>query len=176
MIAAINGFAGLYLATKLEVDIVQIVGIGTGIYSLASSVVQIPVGTFIDNFKQDKDDIIILFLGSVLMGLPFIFYPFIHNEYFYYILQFITGLGSGMNLVSWRKLFAKNLDADKEGLAYGTYETIMGFSIAIFSLIAGFVANIGEEYFDAVMVVIGFVIMSGGLWTIKLYNVKGRKQ
>ncbi len=173
--AAINGFVGLYLAEKLEIDVVQILGVGIGIYSLAQGIVQIPVGTLIDKNKSDKDDIIILFIGDILMGMPFLFFPFIESEYIYYILQFVIGIGAGMNVVSWRKLFAKNLDKDKEGLEYGTYETIMSFSIAFLSFLAGVIANINESFFDLVMISIGILIMSGGFWSIKIYRAKSRK-
>lgn len=171
----VNGFVGLYLATKLQMDVVSVVGVGAGIYSLAKGAVQIPFGTVIDKTLEDKDDIWFLFIGSVLMGAPFLLYPIINTAIFYYVLQFIIGVGAGINVVSWRKLFAKNVDKGKEGLEYGAYETIMSISIAIFSLVAGYLANINQQYFDAVMVGIGFLIMSGGFWVIRIFSVKFRK-
>ena len=171
MLTVINSFIGLYLALKLGIDVVQVVGIGAGIYSLTNGIVQMPVGFFIDKKKKDKDDVLILFFGSLLMGLPFLFYPLVQNTYSYYIIQAVIGIGSGMNLVSWRKLFAKNLDKNREGLQYGTYETIMAFSIAFFSFIIGFIANISQQYFDVVMIGIGILIMSSSIWLVKLYKI-----
>jgi MFS family permease len=176
LMAVIQGFAGLYLAQKLDSDVIKIIGFGTGIFSFANALFQIPVGLVIDKIKKDRDDILVLFTGNLFMGMPFIFFPLINSEYVYYFLQFIVGMGTAMNLVSWRKLFAKNLDKGREGLNYAVYETIIGVSIGIFSLAAGLIANVSEEYFDAVIVAIGIIMMTSGLWVLLILGVDNRKQ
>ncbi|MCA9381473.1 MFS transporter [Candidatus Dojkabacteria bacterium] len=175
LMAVMNGFVGLYLATKLETDVIRIVGIGYGILSLSQGLVQIPTGYFIDRTKSDRDDIFMLLFGDILMGAPFLLYPTITSEYHFFMLQFIIGFGAGINLVSWRKMFAKNLDKDKEGMEYGMYETIMAFCIAFFSLVAGIIANISETYFDIVMAGIGVIMLSSGLWAILLLKLEKEK-
>lgn len=176
LLTVINGFAGLYLATKLELDVVQVVGLGMGIFSLAKGLFQIPIGLLVDQIKKDTDDIFVLFFGNLLMGAPFLFYPLIQSEYFYYLLQFLVGTGAAMNLVTWRKMFARNVDVDKEGLQYGIYDTIMSFSIALFSLIAGSIANISQDYFDLVMLSMGILILSSGIWALSIFKVQNRRK
>ncbi|GAB4284355.1 MAG: hypothetical protein Kow0081_1470 [Candidatus Dojkabacteria bacterium] len=167
-VVVINAFAGIYLETKLNVNAIQIVGIGTGIYSIVNGLLQIPVGYFIDKYKGTIDDIIVLFCGNILMGTPFLFFPIIQSEYAYYFLQLILGIGTAMNLVAWRKTFASNLDKNKEGLEYGIYQTVMSISIAIFGFVAGAIANISEQYFDLVMVTIGTLMASSGGFVLLL--------
>lgn len=176
LMAVIQGFAGLYLAEKLDSDVIRVVGVGTGIFSFANALFQIPIGVLIDKIKKDRDDIFVLFTGNICMGMPFLFYPFINSEYVYFFLQFIVGAGTAMNLVSWRKIFAMNLDRGREGIEYAIYESIMGLTIGLFSLIAGIIANIGEGYFDAVMVAIGIIMMTSGLWVLLILGVDNRKQ
>lgn len=169
---------GLYLVEKLNLDegeIVKIVGIGAGIYSIVKGILQIPIGVISDKIKSDTDDILFLFFGNLLMGLPFIFYPNISEIYMYYILQGVLGFGSAMNLVNWRKLFAKNLDTNKEGLQYGTYDAVMSLSVAVFSIIAGSIASLSPESFDKVMLGIGILMMSSGIWALLIIRVTGRK-
>lgn len=172
LMVVISGFIGLYLATKLDEDVIKVVGVGTGILSLAKGIVQIPTGYVIDKIKSTRDDILMLLIGDILMGFPFLLYPLITDEYQFYILQFVVGIGAGINLVCWRKLFAKNLDKGKEGMEYGMYETIMSFSVGLFSLIVGFIANISEAYFDIVITVIGLIMLSSGLWAILLLKLE----
>ncbi len=171
----ITSLAGLYLATKLDENAVEIVGVGVAIYNLAKGGFQIPVGIITDRIKKDRDDILFLTAGNLFMGAPFLFYPLISSPLLFFVLQFFIGLGSAMNLVNWRKLFAKNLDSGKEGLEYGAYDTVMSLSIVIFSLAAGLIANISEKYFDLVMVGMGTLMISSGFWSMSLFFVKTRK-
>lgn len=171
----VSAFVGIYLSHKLEVDTIEILGIGTAVYHFAKGFFQIPIGVFTDKVKSDRDDIILLFLGNLLMGIPFLFFPLITDSLFYFFLQFVIGVGAAMNIVNWRKLFAKNLDNGREGFTYGLYDTIFSLAAVLFSVIAGFVAGISEDYFNMVMIAIGILIMSGGLWSISIFLVRKRK-
>jgi MFS family permease len=175
LMIVLSSISGIYLANKLGGDAVKFVGIGTALFSIFKGLLQIPIGIFTDKVRKDKDEITFLLLGNILMGVPFIFYPLINSEYIYYILQSICGIGAAMNLVNWRKLFAKNLDKGKEGLEYGAYDTVMSLSVALFSIIAGFVADLSQHYFDAVIVVIGILMVSSGVWAALIYRVSDRK-
>lgn len=171
----ISALVGIYLSEKLGTEAAAIIGIGVAIYYLTRGISQIPIGMYTDSISKDRDDIIFLTLGNLLMGIPFLFYPLIQTEYLYYFLQIILGFGASMNLVNWRKIFAKNLDKGKEGLEYGMYDTIMSFSMVVFSLTAGLVANISESYFDMVMITVGVLTMTSGFWAIAIFFVKNRK-
>ena len=166
---------GIYLADKLGKNAAEFVGIGTGIYYLTRATFQIPLGFLLDKIKHDKDEIIVLVLGSNLMGLSFLFYSLIQTQYLYYILQFIFGLGVSMNLISWRKLFSQSLDKNKVGLEYGIYETLISFATAIFSITAGMVANINQVYFERVIFTIGLIMILGSIWAGALLTIKNRK-
>lgn len=171
----IANLASLYLSTRLGADTVSFVGIGTGIYFLTRALFQMPIGMLTDKIKNDKDEIILLFLGIVLMGLPFMFYPIITQPYHYYVLQFIFGIGVSFNLPNWRKLFALNLDSGKEGFQYGFYETIISIATAIFSALIGYVANLGDVYFDWAMRGVAVTMMLAGIWVLLILTVKERK-
>ncbi len=171
----ITAISAVYLASKLGENVVEIVGIGTSIYFVTRALFQVPIGLLTDKLKSDKDEIFILILGVLLMGLPYIFYPQISNPIHYYILQFIFGMGVSLNVTNWRKLFATNVDSGREGIQYATYETIISIATAILSTLIGLVASLGEIYFDIVIVSAGIVMMLGSIWIILIYKVKKRK-
>ncbi len=175
LMTVVLSIIGIYISLKLNGDAVEIVGIGTGIYSLARGLFQIPMGLLVDRTKSDKDDILILFLGSVCMGFPFLLFNLIEEEVAYYFLQFVIGFGSSMNIVTWRKLFASNLDKNHEGLEYGIYDTVMSIAIAVFSVIAGVVASLSEESFDFVIAMIGILMISSGVWPLLIFKIKRKK-
>ncbi len=167
--------AGVYLAYKLGENTAQFIGIGTSIYYISRAVFQIPIGYLNDKYNKDRDEILLLFIGILLMGASFIFYPQISQPIHYYILQFIFGLGVSLNVINWRKLFAMNIDKGREGMQYGIYDTVLSLSTALISVVAGVVANMGSIYFDLVMCGSGIVIMLGNIWVVLVYLDKERK-
>lgn len=171
----IANLSGLYLSTKLGADTVSFIGIGTGVYFLTRAAFQMPIGLLTDKIDNDKDEIILLLLGIILMGIPFLFYPLITEPFQYFVLQFIFGLGVSFNLPNWRKLFAINLDKGKEGFLYGFYETVISISTALFSALIGFVANLGDIYFDIVMRSVGIIMIISSICVLFILKVKERK-
>lgn len=170
-----TAFIGIYVATKFGESALEIVGVGVACFNFSRGFFQIPIGYITDRITKDRDDIAFLTFGNLLMGAPYLVMPFMQSPVVYYIAMFIIGLGGAMNLVNWRKLFAKNLVEGKEGLNYATYDTFMSISMIIFGLIFGFISGLGEAYFDAIVFGIGILIMSSGIWSLSLYFVKDRK-
>lgn len=171
----VNSIVGIYLEQKLGGRAIEYIGIGMAIYYLAKGGLQIPIGILTDKIKRDKDDIVFLLLGNILMGLPFFFYPLLESPIPYFFLQFIMGAGAAMNLVNWRKLFAANLDKGKEGYDYAVYDSILSIATAGFSILAGYVASISQTYFDIVIIGIGALMLFSGVWVIAIYFVNNRK-
>ena len=172
---SINALIGIYLSAKLGMEAVEVVGIGFGIFYFVRSISAVPIGLVTDKIKRDRDDIIILTVGNLIMGVVFLFYPVIMSPGIFYLLQGIFGIGVAMNLVTWRKLFARNLDKGREGFSYALYDTIMSASIALFSLIVGFIAGINQDFFDGVIMFIGVVIMLSSILPALIFDVKTRK-
>lgn len=164
MYVIVSAFTGLYLQTKLDMDVVEIVGIGAACFYIARVLFQIPIGLLTDSIKKDRDEIIFLMMGNLLMGVPLLLYPLIHTAVFFYFLQFVIGIGASMNLVNWRKLFAANLDDGKSGRAYAVYDTITSLSIAILGILGGQLAGLNQSSFNGVIYFAGVVMIISSLW------------
>lgn len=171
----ISALTGLYLANKLGQNTVEYVGIGTAIYFFVRGLAQMPIGHLTDKFKKDKDEIFLLALGIVLMGIPFLFYQKITVFYHYFLLQAIFGLGAALNVTNWRKLFALNIDGGREGRQYATYETIMSLCTGVLSVVGGVIANMGDKYFDLVISSAGLFIILASFWILLIYLTEERK-
>lgn len=170
----VSALSSIYLADKLGQDTIGFVGIGTGISYLTRAVFQIPTGILTDNLKKDRDEIIVLAIGAVLVGLPFVFYPLISEPWHYFFLQFVFGMGISLDVVNWRKLFAINVTKGIEGKEYAIYDTVLSTSTAILAVILGIIANIGDQYFDIVMLTAGLLMISASIWILLIFKVEGR--
>jgi MFS family permease len=171
----VSALSGIYLADKLGTNTVGFVGIGTAIYFITRAIFQIPIGIFTDKIKKDKDEIIILAIGSILAGIPYLFYPIINSPWQYFVLQFVFGFGISLNVVNWRKLFALNVREGMEGKEYAFYDAVLSTSTAIISIVLGIVANIGGEYFDLVMTIAGITMILASIWILMIRSIKTRK-
>ncbi len=168
----VSAFTGLYLQTKLQMDVVEIVGIGAACFYIARVLFQIPIGLISDSLKRDRDEIVFLMLGNLLMGLPLLLYINIDSPLYFYLLQFVIGIGASMNLVNWRKLFAANLEDGKSGRAYAVYDTIISLSIAIVGILGGQVAALGESSFNLVIAMTGVVMILSATWPALIFLAK----
>lgn len=170
-----TAFIGIYFAEKFGESAIKMIGVGTSMFYLARVLAQIPIGIIADKIRKDKDDILFLFFGNLLMGFPYLLYPAIENEIAFFALQFIIGVGGALNLVNWRKLFATNLDEGKEGFTYATYDTVLSIAMVIFGTLGGFLASISREHFDLVIIMVGILTMWSGIWPILIFTQKKRK-
>jgi MFS family permease len=170
----VSALAGIYLSDKLGRNTVEFIGIGTGISYITRAVFQLPIGKLTDKLKRDRDEIYILALGAFLVGLSFALYPLINEVWHYYFLQFLFGVGISFNVVNWRKLFAINVTEGMEGEEYAIYDTVVSTSSAILAVISGVIANLGDEYFDLVMISAGIFMMFASVWALMIRKVDGR--
>lgn len=171
----ISTLAGIYLSKKLGTGTIEFIGIGTAIYFFTRALTQIPIGYINDKIKKDKDEIYMLIAGIILMGFPYILYPMISSPVHFYVLQMVFGLGVSLNLANWRKLFAMNIEAGREGREYAFYETLISLSTVILSVTMGLIANISDMYFDLVMIGSGLLMMSGSIWVVFTLKLEKRK-
>lgn len=165
----------IYLTSKFGGDTLQYIGIATAIYYLVRGVVQLPLGLITDKISSDSDEIALLILGSILMGVPYLFYPLVTDAWQYYFMQVIIGIGASLNLNNWRKLFAKNIDTNKEGQTYGFYETVMSIFTAVFGFVGGYLSGINAEIFEIVIMAMGVLITMGGIVVAGIYTVNNRR-
>jgi len=171
----ISSLSGIYLAERLGGNTVEFIGLGTGIYFVTRAIFQIPIGLLTDKFERDHDEIIVLAIGSILAGVPYLFYPLITQSWHYFILQFVFGIGVSLNLVTWRKLFTLNVNEGEEGKEYAFYGSAVSAVTAVISVILGIIANMGDKYFDTVMMVSGIIMILACIWILLIYKVQNRK-
>lgn len=169
--AVLSILTGLYLSQRLDADITAVMGLGIFIYFITRAVVNFPAGKIMDLLPGHQDEAAALLLGSVLMGVPFVFYPLITTPYLYYILQVVFGIGAALHLVSSRKIFATSLDKNREAEEYSLYDIVICTFIAIAGLIAGVLAGISPTVFSYVFVGFGLLIISSGIWAIVFLRV-----
>jgi MFS family permease len=164
----------LFLSSKFGVNTVEYIGLGTAFYYLARGLLQMPIGALTDRIKHDHDEIFILGLGCILMASPFLFIHWVNEPWQYLVLQAVGGAGASMDLNTWRKLFAKNLETKHTGYGYGFYEAIMSLATAGFAFLSGYLSNINNQMFELILTLVGVFMVFGSFIAISILLVKKR--
>jgi MFS family permease len=168
---------GIYMTYKYGYDSIQYLAVGLSIYYFMRAILQVPIGILLDRVKSDNDEIWSLGIGSLFIGLNFVLFPFTQNPIQYYLVMGLAGIGASFNLLGWRKLFAKNLDKNKEGQSYAAYEAVMSFCTGIFSLVSGKLSSINYQIFTDFFIVVGVITIVGGLTVVMfLFKTKRKTQ
>lgn len=147
---------------------VDIVGIATMIYLITKSLGQIPIGNFIDKIKGERDDFWFLFFGYSFHGIIPLLYLFIKTPYQLYFVEFLLGIFAAFVFPSWYAIFTRHIDKGKEGIEWGTYNTLVDLGGAFAAGIGGLIAvSFG---FKILFVSASLCVFLGALGLIPIYK------
>ncbi len=130
----------VYIVESIPNAGVDVVGIATMIYLITKSIFQIPVGNIIDKIKGERDDFWFLFAGFFLYSLIPLLYIFISQAWHLYLVEFLFGVLSATVFPSWYAIFTRHIDKDKEGIEWGTYNTLVDLGGAFSAGVGGMLA------------------------------------
>lgn len=151
----------VYIIESIPNAGVDVVGIASMLYLITKSFGQIPVGNIIDKIKGERDDFWFLFFGYLLYSfIPFL-YLIIDRAWELYLVEMFLGLLAAFVFPSWYAIFTRHIDKDKEGIEWGTYNTLTDLGGAFAAGLGGFIAaNFG---FEKLFILAGFAILLGAL-------------
>src|SRR3989344_6445805 len=145
------------------------VGAATGIFWLTKAILQMFVGKYLDVRQGERDDVVIMALGHVIMGLTPFFYLSIETVSGLYFIQFILAIGGALAVPPWFILFSRHLDKNKEGFEWSLNSSIsFGIGSGISGLASGWIVEVFG--FDTLFVIAGIVGILSAVILLPLYN------
>ncbi len=172
MVGAMGMFAPLY-ALFVEESVIDanelVVGMSITIYLLSRSILQIPIATFLDKVKGERDDYFFLATFSVLVGVLYLGFLFVDQVWQLFLMQFLLGLCVAITYPSYMAIFTRHVDKHMEGTEWGVYQTFVDLSTAALATIGGYVATIVG--FDALIIMVSILCISGALLLLPLKSL-----
>jgi MFS family permease len=132
------------------------VGFAVALYSLAKSVVQVPVARYTDTHDGEYDDFYIMVAGSVMTALYTFGYLIISTPAHLYILSAFGGVGAALLMAGYYGIFARHVDKGSEGFEWSLF-SVGGLTLS--TAIGGAVGGIFADAFGFPML----FIVSGAL-------------
>ncbi len=143
----------------------KVAGFASLFFWIVKSILQIPIGNYLDKNRGEKDDFWFMVVGTFMMGIVPIGYLFSSQPWHIYVLQIFYAVAAAINLPSWSAIFTRHIDKGREAMEWSTHSTFLGIAAGISGGIGGVaVASFG---FNMVFIFVSvFTIISGFLLLI----------
>jgi MFS family permease len=138
---------------------VAAVGIATALYLICKSVLEVPIGIYVDKKKGEKDDFYTAFFGSILSAGVYFLYPAVNAVWHLYALQIILGVSSALSLPGWLGIFSRHLDKKIAAFEWSVYDVFAGVGMALAAFVGAFMVD--KWGFDIVFYIIGIFSVIG---------------
>jgi len=118
-----------------------VVGLAVGIYWITKSLLQIPIGKYLDRNHGEKDDYWFMVAGSYLASLTPLLFLVSSEPWHIYATQVVHAIGMGMAIPPWGGLFTRHMDRGKETEAWAFETSFLGLGVGIAGIAGGFIAK-----------------------------------
>jgi len=128
------------IAAGSTAEAAKIAGIAALLYWIPRSLLQIPIGRYLDKNHGEIDDYWFMISGLFLTALAPFGYFFSFLPWHIYFFQVLQGIGMALALPPWLALFTKKLDKGKEAFEWATESAFLGFGAGIGGVAGGIIA------------------------------------
>lgn len=165
----ITPFFAVFITNQIKGGSIEVIGFAAGIYAILKSLLQIPIGKFLDKTKGEKDDFCFLILGYLIVALVPIGYIFSYLPWHIYILQAIYAVGMAMAYPSWFAIFTRHIDKGREAFEWSIWSTNIDLGIGIAGITGGILVTKFNFNFIFILTTVLACISVLSLFIIKKY-------
>lgn len=151
----------LFVINQIDGANIEHAGFASMLYLVISAVVTVPIGIIMDKTKGYVDEVNFLICGTVLRGICLFVMSFASAIWHLYLMQVIFGILRAAIFPSWRVLFTKFTDSEKEGMEWSTYDAVTSIGMGFAAYLGTFIAE--EVSYKVVWQVSAFITLLGSL-------------
>jgi len=122
------------------VEGVKIAGFATLAYWITKSILQIPIGNYLDKNHGEIDDFWFYVIGTLITAFVPIGYIFSYLPWHIYALQVLHAVGMSMVVPSSTAIFIKHADKGREAYESSLDSTLLGVGVGIAGALGGIMA------------------------------------
>ena len=158
----------IFSATTLAGGTIFKAALGSTVFLLVKSTLQIPISKAIDKNHGEIDDYWTAVIGTYIIAIVPFLYFMINSISQLYIVQIIYGIGGALAFPGWIAMYTRHLDHGHEGFEWSLYNTTISVAVAITAAIGGYLV---QDYgFRSIFLLVGSLGLVGA--TILLLNKK----
>ncbi|MFY9457586.1 MAG: MFS transporter [Candidatus Spechtbacterales bacterium] len=119
----------------------QVAGTAAGIYWVVKSLIQIPIGKFLDRNHGEKDDYWFMVSGTFFASLTPLVLVFASEAWHIYGVQVFYAICMAMVIPSWGGIFTRNADKGREAETWGFESSLLGIGMGVAGILGGFMVK-----------------------------------
>ena len=135
----------LFILQKITIDnpakAAEVAGFAALSYWIAKSLIEIPIGRFLDKHPGEKDDFWFMVLGLFVVAIVPVGYLFSTIPWHIYFFQVVHAVGMAVALPSWLAIFTRHIDKGKEAFEWSMETTSIGAGAGIAGGLGGLIAS-----------------------------------
>jgi MFS family permease len=137
----VSPILAIFVVNHIEGGTVEVAGIAVGVYWITKSLLQIPVGRYLDRTDGERDDYWVMIAGLTLASLTPLLFLVSTQPWHVYGLQVIHAVGMGLAIPPWGGIFTRHIDRGKEAQTWSTDSSVLGIGVGITGIVGGIVAK-----------------------------------
>lgn len=158
----------VFIIEQINGGNVRVVGFAAAIYWILKSILQIPIGRFLDKLQGERDDLYFLITGYLLTAIVPFGYIFSSSPWHIYGLQAIYAIGMAMGIPAWAAIFTRHIDKGKEAFEWSLESSGFSLGIGITGAIGGILVS--KFGFSLVFILVGVFAIIGALLPLLIYK------
>lgn len=161
----ITPLMAVFITQELGVGI-EVAGIAVSILLITQALLETPIALLIDRTKSERDDLLTVVCGGLIMGMGYILMIFVESVWQLYVLQAVIGMGVALSYPGWSALFTSHIDKRIKAFEWSLEDTVLGIGTALTAALGGFLVK--EWGYDVIFIIVGSFQMIGGFLLLLL--------
>lgn len=158
----------VFITNQISGATIATAGFAATVNLLTRSILQLPIARYVDRKKGEKDDFLLMIVGSTLVSIVPFLYIFVSTSFQLYLAQLVLGIGGSFANPGWYAIFTRHIDKKKEGTEW-TFENVgIGLASAGTAALGGIMAQ--RFGFNNLFLVVGILSFIGLIIQISLYS------
>lgn len=134
--------AAVFITTQIVGATVATVGFATTVFWVVKSAFQIPVASYVDAKRGERDDYQLMVIGAVVMAIvPLLYYLFAREVWHVFALEVLNGIAYALHIPTWLAIFTRHIDKHKESSEWTLHSNAIGLGFAASAAIGGVLAE-----------------------------------
>lgn len=131
----------VFLLENIRGGDASVAGMASGIYWVTKSLLQVPMGKFLDKIKGERDDYWFLISGTFLASLVPLGFLASSEPWHIYSLQILYAIAMAMVIPPWGGIFTRHIDKGREAETWSFESSLLGLGVGIAGIAGGFIAE-----------------------------------
>lgn len=137
----ITPILAIFIVQSIKGGDVRVAGMAIGIYWILKSLIQLPIGRYLDQNHGEKDDYYFLIGGTLLASFTPFGFIFANLPWHIYLLQVVHAISMAAALPAWCGIFTRHIDKGKEAQSWALDSSALGIGTGVAGIIGGTIAK-----------------------------------